>query len=139
MCHSLRDGQISTATRIPAEFIASDASCFAVFNGAIDYVIQNNEKCNKTTWYTSLQGEQAVGARDVRAKGTETCSGANVGFASRAASRSGPTRPPRREMWPGTESNCRHEDFQSSALPTELPGQKPGIFLKSCRESRLTR
>ena len=23
---------------------------------------------------------------------------------------------------PGTESNCRHEDFQSSALPTELPG-----------------
>ena len=39
-------------------------------------------------------------------------------------------------MWPGTESNCRHEDFQSSALPTELPGQKLGIFLKSCRESR---
>jgi hypothetical protein len=26
-------------------------------------------------------------------------------------------------LWcPGTESNCRHEDFQSSALPTELPG-----------------
>jgi hypothetical protein len=25
-------------------------------------------------------------------------------------------------MWPGTESNRRHEDFQSSALPTELPG-----------------
>ena len=25
---------------------------------------------------------------------------------------------------PGTESNRRHEDFQSSALPTELPGQK---------------
>ena len=39
-------------------------------------------------------------------------------------------------MWPGTESNCRHEDFQSSALPTELPGQKLGIFLKSWRESR---
>jgi hypothetical protein len=26
-------------------------------------------------------------------------------------------------MCPGTESNRRHEDFQSSALPTELPGQ----------------
>ena len=26
---------------------------------------------------------------------------------------------------PGTESNRRHEDFQSSALPTELPGQVP--------------
>jgi hypothetical protein len=25
------------------------------------------------------------------------------------------------EKWDGTESNRRHEDFQSSALPTELP------------------
>ena len=24
--------------------------------------------------------------------------------------------------WPGTELNRRHKDFQSSALPTELPG-----------------
>ena len=30
------------------------------------------------------------------------------------------------EWWPETESNCRHEDFQSSALPTELSGR--GIF-----------
>ena len=26
-------------------------------------------------------------------------------------------------MWDGTELNRRHEDFQSSALPTELPSQ----------------
>src|SRR6478609_4766732 len=25
-------------------------------------------------------------------------------------------------QWPGTESNRRHADFQSAALPTELPG-----------------
>src|SRR5689334_5376902 len=26
------------------------------------------------------------------------------------------------EWWPGSESNQRHADFQSAALPTELPG-----------------
>ena len=30
--------------------------------------------------------------------------------------------------WPGAESNCRHADFQSAALPTELPGH---ILIKS--------
>ena len=28
-----------------------------------------------------------------------------------------------RYWWPGAESNCRHADFQSAALPTELPGR----------------
>ena len=28
--------------------------------------------------------------------------------------------------WPGAESNCRHADFQSAALPTELPGHQLG-------------
>ena len=27
-------------------------------------------------------------------------------------------------MCPGTELNCRHVDFQSTALPTELPGRR---------------
>ncbi len=30
--------------------------------------------------------------------------------------------------WPGTELNRRHADFQSAALPTELPGRGPGII-----------
>jgi hypothetical protein len=28
------------------------------------------------------------------------------------------------EWWLGTELNRRHKDFQSSALPTELPSRK---------------
>ncbi len=28
----------------------------------------------------------------------------------------------KKEWWPGTELNRRHIDFQSTALPTELPG-----------------
>ena len=33
----------------------------------------------------------------------------------------------RSAQWPGAESNCRHHDFQSCALPTELPGRTAGI------------
>src|SRR5262245_8080375 len=41
------DGQVSTATRILAEVIALDAAWLVVFNGAIDYVIQNNPKARQ--------------------------------------------------------------------------------------------
>ena len=38
---------------------------------------------------------------------------------------------------PGTESNCPHGDFQSPALPTELPGhQTGGILAKKGSMSR---
>jgi hypothetical protein len=39
--------QISTATRILAEVIASDASWLMAFNSAIDHVIQNNPKARQ--------------------------------------------------------------------------------------------
>src|SRR5215831_3812137 len=41
------DQQVSTATRILAEVIASDASWLMAFNGAIDHVIQNNPKARQ--------------------------------------------------------------------------------------------
>src|SRR5215510_8292384 len=109
MCPSLRDGQISTATRIPAEFVASDASWFAVFNGAIDCVIRNNEKCNKTDLvYTT---SSRTGGRSERSRGEAN---GNRQWSECWIWISGgkPVRPyaaTRKEMWPGTESNCRHE------------------------------
>jgi hypothetical protein len=41
------DDQVSTATRILPEVIASDASWLMVFNGAIDHIIQNNPKARQ--------------------------------------------------------------------------------------------
>ena len=41
------DQQVSTATRILAEVIASDAAWLMVFNGAIDHIIQNNPKARQ--------------------------------------------------------------------------------------------
>jgi len=38
------DEQVSTATRILAAVIASDAAWLVVFNGAIDHIIQSNQK-----------------------------------------------------------------------------------------------
>ncbi len=37
----------------------------------------------------------------------------------------------RGNWWPGVELNHRHEDFQSSALPTELPGRVGQNFMKA--------
>src|SRR5262245_43908012 len=41
---SIGDEQVSTATRILAAVIASDAAWLVVFNGAIDHIIQSNQK-----------------------------------------------------------------------------------------------
>ena len=47
-------------------------------------------------------------------------------FAAPNHSRSAPTKVRGGKWCPGAESNHRHVDFQSTALPTELPGQTVG-------------
>ena len=37
--------------------------------------------------------------------------------------------------WAGSESNTRHEDFQSSALPTELPAHRGGYCARFARST----
>jgi hypothetical protein len=40
-----------------------------------------------------------------------------------------------KEWCPGADLNHRHEDFQSTALPTELPGHRIAIQSKSVEAS----
>src|SRR2546426_5645281 len=55
------------------------------------------------------------GIRDYKVTGVQTC--------ALPISRTSPTGSWSCPLWPGAESNCRHADFQSAALPTELPGR----------------
>src|SRR5690606_2421508 len=60
-------------------------------------------------------GNLAVGRGFDQQPGGEACRNSHLGGSS------GFVMPP--EWWPGRESNPRHGDFQSPALPTELPGR----------------
>src|SRR5215831_17756661 len=56
-----RDDQVSTATRILAEVIASDATWLMVFNRAIDRIIANNHKVRENPrGLSQLDGFQAL-------------------------------------------------------------------------------
>ncbi len=75
----------------------------------------------------ALRGERNSGVAPSTSGGVRLCERRSAGAPLRiahggqgtaaAAGKGG------QKWWPGTESNRRHADFQSAALPTELPGQ----------------
>ena len=86
----------------------------------------------KTTLGHRDQPRLVVGEADIKemvarddAHGCASVAGGRTPGATRIVRRIRFVRTAKRKKriwWPGTESNCRHRDFQSPALPTELPG-----------------
>ena len=66
---------------------------------------------------TAISGAQLASAAAVRRETVRPCrqKGTLVGCRARHV---------KRPEWPGRELNPRHRDFQSRALPTELPGPR---------------
>ena len=64
------------------------------------------------------------GARNRRRSTRSGAERSRLQCPGRRAKKKGPhcCRPFEKQWWPGRESNPRHGDFQSPALPTELPG-----------------
>ena len=65
-----------------------------------------------------IQLQKAIAARDLTQAKAATILRVTQPRVSESVSR----------WWRGTESNCRHYDFQSYALPTELPRHDRGDF-----------
>ena len=69
-----------------------------------------------------LTGARIVSVRNHYGEGTFLSGIISVSAGGKVLGLSEKEMCPKKEMCPGTGLNCRHEDFQSSALPTELPG-----------------
>src|SRR5690606_28065636 len=61
------------------------------------------------------------------ATGPEGLEPPTAGFGDRCSTNSATDLRSATSTWPGTESNRRHRDFQSRALPSELPGRTAGL------------
>src|SRR5262245_41148774 len=95
------DDQVSTATRILAEVIASDAAWLMVFNGAIDHIIQNRRSPDRRR---ELRTFRTMGSPEQVSRGRTMSD-------------------PLKNWWSRWELNPRPLECDSSALPTELRPQ----------------
>ena len=77
------DDQISTATRILAEVIASDATWLMVFNRAIERILANNQKVRENPrGLSQLDGYKRGLVKELREEfGSGRCSGEDRGAA----------------------------------------------------------
>src|SRR5262249_36054 len=86
----------------------------------------------------------ALRARRSRFEGGQSIMSRTARDATKRSGARGPRQPgagvwggtPSRKSWRGTESNWRHYDFQSYALPTELPRHLVGLSIISSRPPR---
>src|ERR1035437_7846754 len=71
--------------------------------------------------FESVYVGSSAGPARSSAAGVLVCVAGRLLVSGRDSSEASRRREGIRKWWRGTESNCRHYDFQSYALPTELP------------------
>jgi hypothetical protein len=111
------------------------AACAGVNGGTLEQIRPNarDKQCIGYLRFSSLYRQYAQNEHEVSGpmrymrgvRWAASIQARPISRAGRRAFRIGPPSPYKQmgKWWPRTESNCRHYDFQSYALPTELLGR----------------
>ena len=79
---------------------------------------------------TGKKAERRLRLEDTDGNPVATIAEATMALNKLKVQRDGSALAALRNWWLGTESNRRHKDFQSSALPTELPSRRSGADIE---------